>query len=202
MAWCEPYARGMSWPSVFPFEAVGDRVRLREVNGDDTAATMRWARDREFFRFLPVDAVESDAEERAFLEGIAAHARQYPRLRYEVGIEERATGELIGLIRLEVTSIDHRSGDLGYGLWPLKQGQGFATEAAGLLLRFAFERLGLHRVSATAHPNNARSHRVLAKLGMKREGLMRDHMFAHGIWRDSILYAVLEDEWKREGERA
>ncbi len=65
--------------------------------------------------------------------------------------------------------------------------------AAGLL-RFGFETLGLHRIHAIVEPENVASTRVLEKVGMRREGHLRDHRYAKGRWRDSLLYAILEGE--------
>ena len=54
--------------------------------------------------------------------------------------------------------------------------------------------LGLHRVWATADPENVASIRVLEKLGMRREGVLRRNVFVRGAFRDSAVYSVIEDE--------
>jgi RimJ/RimL family protein N-acetyltransferase len=59
------------------------------------------------------------------------------------------------------------------------------------LLRFGFDRLDLHRIAATCHPDNRGSSRVLEKAGMELEGRMRDHKLIRGEWRDSLLYAAI-----------
>lgn len=51
--------------------------------------------------------------------------------------------------------------------------------------------VGLHRVEATTRPDHAASWRVLEKVGMRREGLSRDHLFVRGRWWDSVRYAML-----------
>jgi hypothetical protein len=73
-------------------------------------------------------------------------------------------------------------------------GKGYATETANALVDFGFDKLNLHRVFATCDPANTASAHVLEKIGMKREGRMREHMWARGKWRDSLLYAILEHE--------
>ena len=70
-----------------------------------------------------------------------------------------------------------------------------------LLVDFGFRTLGLHRISAVHHPDNVASGRVLQKIGMRFEGRHRDHMYARGTWRDSMAYAILEDEWIRTTRR-
>ena len=63
-----------------------------------------------------------------------------------------------------------------------------------MLLRFGFGELQLRRISATCHPNNRASSRVLEKAGLLLEGRLRSHMLVRGEWRDSLLYAVVSDE--------
>src|SRR5438046_214993 len=139
----------MTAPSVYPFEALGARVRLREVDGDDAPAALQWASDPEFFRYMPFDPVSTEAEERAFLDRIAREARARPRQQYHVGIEDLASGQLVGLARLGIVSFEHREADLGYGVRPDACGRGIATEAAAMLLAFGFGILGPHRIFGT-----------------------------------------------------
>jgi ribosomal-protein-alanine N-acetyltransferase len=180
--------------TVYPFAIRGRRVNLREVDGRDTAAAMRWARDPEFFRFLLVPPPATEHEERGFLERIAAEARQRPRFQYHVGIEDGGSGELVGMVRLGVVSVDDREGDLGYGLRRDARGRGLATEAVSMMLVFGFAELGLHRIFATHHPDNSASERLLARVGMTREGVLREHRIVAGAWRDSVLSAILDHE--------
>jgi len=62
------------------------------------------------------------------------------------------------------------------------------------MIRFGFDQLGLHRISAAIGPGNAASIAVVSKLGMRYEGRIRHHVHTNGAWRDSLLYSVLEDE--------
>ena len=72
-----------------------------------------------------------------------------------------------------------------------RAGSGYATEAAAAVLRFGFDTLGLHRIWATCRPENLGSSRVLEKIGMQREGHLRDHVMVRGAWQDSLLYAAI-----------
>jgi len=147
----------------------------------------------------PVATVE---EEAAFLAGCEADAHARPRAQYHLGIVWRQTGDLVGTARLGISAPSHRGGDIGYGVRRDLWGRGLATEAASLLVDFGFRSLGLHRISAVHHPDNVASGRVLQRIGMRFEGRHRDHMYAHGEWRDSMAYAILEDEWVRRDSRS
>jgi RimJ/RimL family protein N-acetyltransferase len=183
-----------------PVTLQGDRIRLREIAPDDVTAAMRWASDPETFRYMAYEVVPTAEEEAAILAGFVAQAAERPRVQYDLGIEAEAGG-LIGMARLGITSFEHRQGDLGYLLRRDEWGKGLVTEAAGLLLELAFTRLGLHRVSAFHDPENAASGRVLQKIGMRREGLFRENVWANGKWRDSVAYAILEPEWSGRPNR-
>lgn len=89
-----------------------------------------------------------------------------------------------------------RTYEIGWVLHPRFHGQGLATEAAAALLRHGFETLGLHRVIATCQPENPASHRVMEKLGMRREGHFRKCLYRdEETWWDEYFYALLADEW-------
>ncbi len=95
---------------------------------------------------------------------------------------------------MSVTNVEHRRGEIGYVLHPDFWSKGLATEAAQMLLRFGFEQLQLRRISATCHPDNHASARVLQKAGLTFEGRMRSHLFVRGEWRDSLLYAAISED--------
>jgi RimJ/RimL family protein N-acetyltransferase len=83
--------------------------------------------------------------------------------------------------------------ELGYWVRPDEQGQGYATEAAALGLRYAFAERGLHKVLARVFETNDASRRVLENLGFEREGTLRDHYFVDGERVDATIHAVFGD---------
>jgi ribosomal-protein-alanine N-acetyltransferase len=183
-------------PDVYPVELEGDGVRLREVGAADAPAAFLWASDPEYFRYMAYEVVGTVGEEAAFLAVIEAQAHERPRRQYALGVELRASGELVGMARIGITAPEHRGGDMGYGLRRDQWGRGIATEAAALLLEFGFRTLGLHRVAAFHDPENIASGRVMHKLGMQAEGTLRQNVWAHGAWRDSAAYAILEPDYR------
>ncbi len=185
------------YPDVHPVALDGERVRLREVAIGDAPAASRWGTDPEFFRHLAVAPVADEAEEAAFLARLVGLAHERPRRHYHLGVEWNESGELVGMVRLSISAPEHRGADIGYGLRRDCWGRGIATEAASLLLDFGFRALGLHRVFAYHHPENVASGNVMQKLGMQREGRLRQNVLAYdGRWRDSVVYGILEQEWR------
>jgi ribosomal-protein-alanine N-acetyltransferase len=181
----------------YPVELVGEGVRLREVSSEDAAAALAFAADPEYFLYLPFEPITDEAAESLFLAGLAAQAIEQPRRQYHLGIVWTATNELIGMARLGISEPEHLVGDIGYGVRRDRNGEGIATEAAGLLLDLGFADLGLHRIFAYHHPANVGSQRVLEKLGMQREGRLRENLLAHGAWRDSVVWGILDREWNQ-----
>lgn len=88
---------------------------------------------------------------------------------------------------------------LGYSLDREAEGQGLMTEALQAVVAHAFGPMRLHRLMANYMPGNARSARVLERLGFEREGLARQYLFLDGAWRDHVLTSLVNPHWSQEG---
>jgi RimJ/RimL family protein N-acetyltransferase len=169
------------------------RLLLREFREGDRDEVHAYASDPEVSRFA--DWGPNTVEETAgFLRFAVGTARDVPRLHYALAMVERAGGAVVGSVALSVTSFEHRRAETGYVVAPSRWGRGFATEAAREVVRFGFERLGLHRISATCDPANPGSAAVLRKIGLTQEGYLREHFLIRGEWRDRLLFAILQGE--------
>ncbi len=182
-----------------PVELEGERLILREVREEDWEAVHRYASDPQVCRFMAWGP-NTVAETKAHVQRCIEAARDLPRRKFSLAVTVKDTGEAIGCCGLVVSNAEHGEAHIGYSLTQQYWGQGYATEAARLLVEFGFQRLGLHRIFATCDPENRASARVLEKAGMQLEGRMRSHRLVKGRWRDSLLYAVLEDEQRLPGE--
>lgn len=114
---------------------------------------------------------------------------------YAFAIVEQATGRIrgrIGLANIVRGAWDNAT--LGYFVDEAVNGRGYASEAVGLSLVFAFGSARLHRVQAAVMPHNVRSARVLAKNGFRREGFAPRYLRLAGGWRDHDLYAITAEE--------
>jgi len=107
----------------------------------------------------------------------------------------RDTATVIGGADLRVVSPADRRAELGYGLARAYWGNGYATEAAGLLVRFGFDRLDLLRIQAACAVENERSIRTLERLGLRREGRLAQYRWKAGTARDLFLYAITRADW-------
>jgi ribosomal-protein-alanine N-acetyltransferase len=115
---------------------------------------------------------------------------------YGFGIFLRATGDFLGEVSLgSVQRGPFQSGNVGYWIDEHHAGHGYMPEAVAIVLRYAFEQLGLHRVEAAIVPRNARSRRVADKLGMRDEGTSERFLQIRGVWEDHVRYAITAEEW-------
>ncbi len=171
-----------------------DRLVLRAYRPADWRAVHRFNTKPAWYRYLPIEP-QTPATTKAFIRDCLEDENRSPRRRFILAVTLGQAGTVIGGIRIEIMSIANRTGSLGYTVDPAHWGRGYATEATRRLVAFGFDDLRLNRIEATCHPDNLGSVRVLEKLGMGREGYMRQHLRVRGRWLDGLLYAVLADEF-------
>ena len=166
----------------------GPRVTLRDFRADDVDAVHAFASDPVVTQWSTWGPnTWSDTE--AFIADAAAEPASRERTRFTLAV--LFEGRLAGTAAVWTTSASDRNGELGYTLAHDAWGLGLATETAALLLGHAFGPMGLVRVEATCHPDNAGSVRVLEKNGFIFEGRLREHRLVDGRRRDSLLFAAL-----------
>ena len=102
---------------------------------------------------------------------------------------------IIGAVALRL-DLEHLRGELGYWIGKPYWNQGYASEAAQRLISYGFDVLGLNRIHATYFANNPASERVMQKIGMRYEGLMRQYYLKWGEFRDTGLYAITRSDYE------
>jgi RimJ/RimL family protein N-acetyltransferase len=172
-------------------------LRLRpftDADGDDLYALHSNAHVLRFW-----DAPPWSEPERA--ERFLAASRQMAEdgTGARVAIERVSDGTFVGWCGVTRWNPDFRSASLGYVLAEQAWGHGYATEAAGALLQWAFDTLDLNRVQAETDTRNLASARVLEKLGFVREGTLREDCVVNGDVSDSWVYGLLRREWSPGG---
>lgn len=177
-----------------------ERLILREFVQEDWREVLAYQSDP---RYLEYYAWTSRTAEKVqeFVQRQIDNQSQEPRTKFQLAVELVSRGILIGNcgIRKE-TPVSHQA-DIGYELAPNYWKQGYATEAARALVDLGFTKLKVHRIWANCVADNIRSRRVLEKLGMRLEGRLRENEYFKGRWWDTLIYAILEDEWRtRQGK--
>lgn len=174
----------------------GARVCLREFRADDLAAAVTVVGDERVTRTLSFDARDRD-QTAEMLDGVIQRAALRPRTEFFLATVRPADDGLIGFVRLALSGV--RAAKLGFAVAAAHWRRGYATDAAEVILDFAFGELGLHRVTAAVGPENRASLGTVRRLGFRYEGRLRDHVHTNGAWRDSELYSLLAHE---RGDRA
>jgi ribosomal-protein-alanine N-acetyltransferase len=106
--------------------------------------------------------------------------------------------KLIGKIKLSrILYGSLKTGILGYSMDEEEQGKGYMQESVKLLLRYAFDECGLHRIEASALINNIKSKSVLKKCGFKLIGVNEKYLLINGRWEDHEIYYILEEHFIR-----
>jgi len=173
-----------------------DRLILRPYRESDFEAVHEYGSDPEVVRYTSFGP-NTEEDTRSFLRRALEAAQEEPRLDYGFAIILQAENRLIGGCGLHRSGTHPRIAELGYVLHRNYWGRGYATEAARALLAFGFEELSLHRIFARCDPANVASARIMEKIGMQREGHLREAEWHKERWWDLLLYAILDYEWKR-----
>ena len=175
------------------------RLCLREFVSEDRPAVLACQQDPRCLRYYPwADRTETGA--RAFVQMFLEQQRKQARRRFQLAVTLHSDGRLIGNCGIRRKPDNDWYAGIGYELAPDCWGQGFATEAARAMVKFGFRDLGLHRISSWCIADNTASARVLERLGFRQEGRLRRNEYFKRRWRDTLLYALLVDEWKDPAE--
>jgi [ribosomal protein S5]-alanine N-acetyltransferase len=175
---------------------IGERIILRDEIADDLDAMHAWLADPEVNRFLSWGTKNRTGTLLQLAEGIADQNNP-DRRKYFLSMILKDGSLVIGSAGLEIRHRRDDSGeaDLGYFLNRSYWGNGYATEAAKLLITFGFEQLKLHRITASTFALNTASERVMQRCGMVKEGVLRQSHYWLGEWQDLVCYSILRQEW-------
>lgn len=178
----------------------GQRVRLEPLRPEHVGRLWAAAADPDTWRYMTFD-VRSREDLARWVEARRAPmaaGRAMPFCQID-----RATGEAVGSTSL--FDIDHHNRRLEIGhtwLAPHARRTGINREAKTLLMRYAFETLGMERVQLKTDARNERAQRAIEALGAVREGVLRRHdVLPDGHIRDAVVYSILRHEWPHVATR-
>lgn len=170
------------------------RLRLRHFRDTDLQLFMAYRNDPEVARYQSWEGI-SELEACTFIHEQKEIQPGVPGRGFQIAIELKATGVLIGDCYFKINELDHLQAEIGFTLSRAYQGQGYATEAVSCVLNYVFLTFHLHRIIAFTDCDNAASIALLERLGMRREGHFLQNVWFKGKWGDEYLYAILREEW-------
>jgi len=165
------------------------RLTLRPLEAGDIAAMHALMSDAEIMAFWDVPEIDDVDLTRAIIE---AQLRDMGlgRALYWAMIK-RDDGAFVGCCDLSQIDLWHRRGEIGFMIDKPFWSGGYAFEAMRAVLAHAAEGLELRRLSARVHLGNARSVRLLERLGFREEGLLRGYIARAGERRDCLVFGLL-----------
>ncbi len=191
------FMRGMIFPGGREPVLRGAGIYLRYPQMGDYAA---WAslrkESREFLEPWEPSWAPDELSRLAFRRRIRRYQREirsdsaYPFFLFRDEDKALMGGCTLSNVRRGVT----QSAGLGYWIGARFARQGHMSTAVKALLPFVFQTLGLHRLEAACIPENEPSRSLLLKAGFREEGIARRYLQINGVWRDHVLFALLEDD--------
>jgi RimJ/RimL family protein N-acetyltransferase len=179
------------WRKALP-TMIGTMVTLRELRVSDAPSLFAMLTTEEVSRFIspPPTSVES------FERFIAWTLRMrdlgsYACFAVTVGDSDTA----IGIFQLRELEPGFATAEWGFAIGSAFWGTGVFADGAELLVRFAFETVGVHRLEARAAVKNGRGNGALRKMGAVQEGVLRRSFLKNGEYHDQVLWSILDEDW-------
>ncbi|MEV7325431.1 GNAT family protein [Streptomyces sp. NPDC093970] len=169
------------------------RLRLRPFTGADAAPLYALHSSAHVLRYWDSPPWTEPARAQRFIETCRTIEEEGTGAR--LAVDRVSDGAFIGWCGLTGWNPGYRSASLGYVFEAAAWGNGYATETAHAVLRWAFDTLDLNRVQAETDTRNVGSARVLEKLGFVREGTLREDCVVNGDVSDSWVFGLLRREW-------
>ncbi|MGG3738918.1 GNAT family N-acetyltransferase [Aeribacillus pallidus] len=169
-----------------------ERLLLRKITLDDVEAMFSYASNDEVTKYVTWDTHRSLADTKQYIDFVLS---QYENKQIAPwGIESKETKEFIGTIDFVWWQPAHQKAEIGYVISDKYWGKGIATEASKKLIQFGFEEMDLVRIQAICFVENTASARVMEKVGMTFEGILRKAMFVKGKHRDLKMYSIIKSD--------
>lgn len=174
---------------------IGKLITLRQIKKSDAESIQKHANDKLVSRYmicLPFPYKIEDAYD--WIKNCHRVNRTKSNIMW--GIQDNATGEIIGGMGLHRIDFHNKNAETGYWIGRKYWRQGFMTEAVKLLLKYSFKELKLVRIFAVCMHNNDGSMAVLNKIGFTKEGILRKTIYKNRRWYDLHSFGILKEEYK------
>jgi RimJ/RimL family protein N-acetyltransferase len=169
------------------------RLRLRQLHAADVPALFAVFSDHEVMRYWSHAPFRTIEQAEWYLRDI--DAGRVNGTHYQWGIALLDSDAVIGTTTLFSLDRKNRRAEIGYALLSRQWKMGYASEALGQLIAYAFDHLGINRLEADIDPRNIASCRLVEKIGFKYEGELRERWYVEGEVQHSAIYGLLAREF-------
>ena len=169
-----------------------ERLVLKKITKKNLNDYVEWKSNREYHKFLPTD-VKTKQEYEISLNSIIKNYdnKDEPNLLWGIFYNNK----LIGSVSIEDWNIKHKWCEIGWGLSPKFQNQGFAYEAVKCLINYIFNIVKMNRIKVVIWNKNDASKKLASKLGFVQEGIERKARIKNNKFVDLYCYGLLKEEW-------
>lgn len=171
-----------------------ERLLVRRFADHDRATGIAHERDRSIMRWIRDPQPPAESEQRLATALLPWSGTDGEWLLLTVAPRTRPEA-MLGIVCCRVTAREHATMEIGYRLAGDVHRRGYAFEAVQRLVAFLFGEIRVRKLAALCVAENEPSWRLLEKLGMQREGRLREYTFLDGAWRDELVYGLLAREW-------
>ena len=187
-----PEVVSTDWRNRLPVMA-GKQVVLRELRASDAPSLFAMLTTEEVARFISPPPTTVEGFERF----IAWTLRQRSAGTYACfAVTLQGFDTAIGIFQLRESEPGFGTAEWGFAVGSAFWGTGVFQQGAELMLEFAFNTVGVHRLEARAAVLNGRGNGALLKMGAVQEGILRKSFQKNGDYLDQVLYAIIEDDWR------
>jgi ribosomal-protein-alanine N-acetyltransferase len=172
----------------------GEGFTLRELRSSDATSLLALLTTEEVTRFISPPPTTIEGFER-FIQW-AVHERQAGRyLCFAIVPDGYDTA--VGLFQVRQLNASFETAEWGFALGSAFWGSGLFAKGSELVVEFAFDVLGVHRLEARAAVQNGRGNGALHKIGAVKEGILRKSFLRGGKYLDQALWTILDEDWYR-----
>jgi RimJ/RimL family protein N-acetyltransferase len=180
------------WRDALPV-LVGRTVALREMRASDAPSLFALLTTEEVSRFISPPPSSVDGFER-FIQWAARQRAVGSYVCFAVTLADSDVA--VGIFQLRSAEPGFGTAEWGFALGSAFWGTGVFQQGAELIMEFAFETVGVHRLEARAALRNARGNGALRKIGAKQEGVLRKSFQRNGEYLDQALWTILDEDWR------
>jgi ribosomal-protein-alanine N-acetyltransferase len=170
-----------------------DRLLLRRLQAHDVDDIFEYASDPEVAKYTSWAAHATIQDSDKFLDYVLELYEKGDVAPW--GVMYKPKAKLVGTCGFLDWYLPASWAEIGYALSREYWGRGLMTEAVRAVIAFGFRAMQLNRVQGRCEVENIASIRVMEKVGMKREGVLREHEYAKGRYLDIAIYSILRGEY-------
>jgi [ribosomal protein S5]-alanine N-acetyltransferase len=172
-------------------EISSQRLHLRELEDADLVFLHELECNSQVFRYDSDNIPSIEYIDNKYND-IMKWVEEKPRHKYCFIVTRLEDKKTVGKVTLKLLYETIREWEIGWAFHPDYWGNGYATEASRAVIEFAIKYLKAHRITAFCNAENTQSEKLMLRVGMKKDGYLRETKILNGCWKDELVYSFLD----------